>query len=103
MQDVFQVLVPVADNWGALFGREKHDLFYDFVRERTGGVTILPEVKGQWRDPRTGKLFLESMIPVNIATSAEVFEDIARHAAAFYEQNCIFTCKVGTHVQFVDA
>jgi hypothetical protein len=56
------------------------------VRKKTGGLTIYKASMGHWIDASTNKLYKEIMIPVRIACSEEVIEEIAKFTLYHYQQ-----------------
>lgn len=74
-----------------------HRVWDTKIRAITGGLTILAPAKGQWVSPR-GELFIERMIPVNIACTREQLESILDMSAAYYNQEAMFAYLVSETV-----
>lgn len=85
---LFEILVPTISNEGKPYRTRYHRAWDSKVRSITGGLTIIPPVKGQWVAPN-GDLFAERMIPVRIACTEEQIEQIADMTAGYYNQKAI--------------
>lgn len=87
---LWSILVPTVRNDGRPIRTRFHRVWDAKVREISGGLTIMPPVKGQWVNPEDDELFAERMIPVQIAcTEAEIIE-IAKMSKKYYEQEKMF-------------
>lgn len=70
-----------------------HQVWDDFVRKTTGGLTIHRAARGQWED-REGKLYKEIMIPVRIACTQDQIKQIAEFTVQHYKQKAVFVTLV---------
>lgn len=84
----YEILVPTISNEGKPFRTRYHKVWDEKVRAITGGLTIIPPIRGQWVSSE-GELFKERMIPVRIACSKEQIEQIADITAKYYDQKAI--------------
>lgn len=85
---LYEILVPTTSNEGKPYRTRYHKVWDGKVRDITGGLTIIPPVKGQWIAPN-GELFAERMIPVRIACTEEQIEQIADMTAKYYNQKAV--------------
>lgn len=85
---LYEILVPTQTNEGKPIKTRFHRVWDEKVRKITGGLTIIPPVKGEWVSD-CGHLFRERMIPVRIACTEEQIEEIADMTAAYYKQLAI--------------
>jgi hypothetical protein len=74
-----------------------HRVWDEFVRTLTGGLSIIPPLKGQWVAP-DGTLFKERMIPVRIFCGEEEIEKIAAFTLKHYEQLAVMYYKISDYV-----
>jgi len=86
--ELYEILVPTQTNEGKPIRTRYHRVWDSKVREITGGLTIVPPVKGEWVSD-AGELFRERMIPVRIACTKEQIEQIADMTAKYYNQLAI--------------
>ncbi len=84
----YEILVPTVSNDGKPFRTRYHRVWDEKVRAITGGLTIIPPIRGQWISSQ-GELFKERMIPVRIACSKEQMDKIAYITAEYYKQKAI--------------
>lgn len=84
----YEILVPTQTNDGKPIRVRFHRVWDDKVREITGGLTIIPPIKGVWVSGE-GEIFKERMIPVRIACSREQIEKIADITAKYYNQKAV--------------
>lgn len=99
MSDVklYEVLVPTVRNDGRPIRTRCHRVWDEKVRAITGGLSILPPLKGQWVAP-CGTVFAERMIPVRIACTDGQIEEIADLVASYYEQLAVMYYLVSERV-----
>jgi hypothetical protein len=86
--ELYEILVPTQTNEGKPIRTRYHRVWDSRVREITGGLTIVPPVRGEWVSD-VGKLFRERMIPVRIACTKEQIEQIADMTAKYYSQEAV--------------
>lgn len=84
----WEILVPTIKNDGTPVKTKFHKVWDEKVREISGGLTIIPPIKGQWIS-HDGELFNERMIPVRICCTEEQIEKIGDMTAEYYEQKAI--------------
>lgn len=84
----YEILVPTQFNDGKPIRTRYHKVWDEKVRKITGGLTIIPPIKGQWIS-QEGELFSERMIPVRIACTKEQINEIADISARYYKQKAI--------------
>ncbi len=94
---MWEILVPTTRADGRPYRTRYHRVWDEKVRAITGGLTVLPVVRGQWVSPNK-QLFTERMIPVRIATSRENIEKIADMTMAYYEQQAVMAYRVSDEV-----
>lgn len=85
---LYEILVPTQTNLGKPIRTRYHRVWDEKVRKITGGLTIVPPVKGEWISD-CGELFRERMIPVRIACTPEQIEQIADMTAKYYDQMAV--------------
>jgi hypothetical protein len=96
--NIYEILVPTIMNDGKPIRVRYHRVWDEKVRKITGGLTIVPPVKGQWVNPE-GELFSERMIPVRVACTEEQIEEIADMTAAYYKQEAIMYYLISNQVK----
>lgn len=67
-----------------------HQIWDEYVRDLTGGLTINKVSQGHWIDKSTNKLYKELMIPVRIACTREQIDQIAEYTMEHYQQLAVF-------------
>jgi hypothetical protein len=67
---LYEILVPVRDNTGTLIPQDTHKLLADRIVTIAGGVTLCEPVFGCWRNPDTGQVQGERMIPLRVACNS---------------------------------
>lgn len=94
---MLEILVPTQTNEGKPFRTRYHRVWDQKVRDLTGGLTVVPPVKGQWVS-KSGELFKERMIPVRIACSDEQINQIADMTAKYYSQLAVMYYLISENV-----
>lgn len=94
---LYEILVPTQTNDGKPLRTRFHRVWDSKVRAITGGLTIIPPVKGQWVSSE-GQLFAERMIPVRIACTPEQIDKISDMTAKYYTQKAILFYLISTKV-----
>lgn len=86
--DLWEILVPVANNEVALFPEDHHESFRRILRGLPGnnGTTTRPAGDGDWEDRDSGKVYAERMIPIRFRACRADAERMATHARKFYDQ-----------------
>jgi hypothetical protein len=96
---VWCILVPTL--MGKNFVRTKHHKRWDeYVREITGGLTILAPSKGQWVNDNN-EVVEERILPVNIACTDEQLKQIVEFSLKHYRQDALMYYKVSDEVYIV--
>lgn len=88
MKNLYEILVPQADNFGNFIPVAIHNIWDDQVKKIAGGITINRSVKGSWKSPE-GHYVTERMIPVTIMCSESEIVEIARMTKQFYHQDAV--------------
>lgn len=94
----WEILVPTISNEGKPYRTRYHRVWDGKVRAITGGLTVVPPVRGQWVAPN-GDLFAERMIPVRIACTEEQIEAIADMTAKYYNQKAVLFYAISNNVK----
>jgi hypothetical protein len=74
-----------------------HRVWDRYVRELSGGLTILKPAKGTWVKSPT-EVVEERMIPVRIACSPEVMDKIIDFTIKYYKQDAIMAYQISNNV-----
>lgn len=90
---IYEILVPTISNEGKPFRLRYHRVWDKYVRNITGGLSILTPIKGQWLNRNS--LYIERMIPVRIACTEEQINIIADYTAKYYKQKAIMYYIIG--------
>jgi len=93
---LWEILVPTVMDSKPIRTRF-HRVWDSKVREISKGLTILSPARGQWIS-LDGELFVERMIPVRIACTAEEIERIADMTASYYKQKSVMYYKISDDV-----
>ena len=104
MKSLYQIMVPTIYGDTELPIRTRHHKQWDiFIRNLTGGLTINGVSKGQWIDPKTGTLWCERIIPVQIMCSPEDITKIIDFTLKHYRQKAVMYCVLSNEVKIVEA
>lgn len=104
MKTLFQIMVPTIYGDTEKPIKTKHHKSWDsYVRSITGGLTICSVSKGQWVDPKSGSLWIERIIPVQIACTQAEMELIVKFSLKHYRQKAIMYCVLSKEVYIVEA
>jgi hypothetical protein len=98
MNELWEILVPKADNLGKEFDISYHRKWDSIVREMSGGLTVMRSAKGVWEDK--GKLYEERMIPVRIACTEEQILSIMNLTKNYYDQIKVMAYRISEKVLF---
>jgi predicted RNA-binding Zn-ribbon protein involved in translation (DUF1610 family) len=79
------------------FSYDHHKEWDEFVKNLTGGVTIMKTAKGQWVSP-DGKLYIDRMIPCRIACTRYEIERIIDFTITHYNQEAVLAYRISTNV-----
>lgn len=99
--ELWEILVPTQYNgWGSKqIPVDVHREWDKFVRNLSGGLTILTPVKGEW--DHEDKTIRESMIPVRIACSEEQIRLIIDFTLAHYKQKAVMAYRLSDKVLII--
>jgi len=104
MKVLYQIMVPTIYGDTMKPISTKHHKNWDaYVRNITGGLTITGVSKGQWVDPKTGALWVERIIPVQIACTQSEMENIVKFSLSHYRQKAIMYCLLSNEIKIVEA
>ncbi len=95
---VWEILVPAENNSGVEFTLEHHKKWDEFVKNLTGGLTIMKSAKGQWIYNK--KTYFDKVIPCRIACSPKKIKKIIDFTIKHYEQKAVYAYKVSKTVIF---
>ena len=95
--DLWEILVPACNNKDLKFSYEHHKEWDEFVKDISGGVTIMKTAKGEWLSP-TGELYIDKMIPCRIACSWEELSVIIDFTIEHYKQEAVLAYKISDDV-----
>lgn len=97
MKGMWEILVPTKRNDGRPFRTRYHRVWDAKVREISGGLTLMPVVKGQWMD---GNVLYhnERMIPVRIIATEQEIDKIIDMTIIYYEQEAVLAYRVADMV-----
>lgn len=94
---LFEILLPLRDNAGNSTSKAR-DAFAVFVLREVGGISILSDVKGAWRDD-AGKVYHDICVPYRVA--CDNFSIIVKEAhKLFADQKCLLWYTVADNVTF---
>lgn len=85
---LWEILVPEANNSGQDYPISYHQIWDEYVKNVTGGLTILKPAKGIWVS-NDGVEYKERMIPVRIQCSEETICEIAGYTLRHYDQEAV--------------
>lgn len=95
--NLYQILVPTVRKDGRPIKTRFHKVWDEKIRSITGGLSIYPPIKGQWISD-SEELFIERMIPVQIACSHAQIIKIMEFTKKYYEQEKIFAYLISEKV-----
>ena len=95
--ELWEILVPASNNKDLKFTYEHHKEWDEFVKDISGGVTIMKTAKGEWLSP-TGELYIDRMIPCRIACSYEELSIIIDFTIEHYKQKAVLAYKISDDV-----
>jgi hypothetical protein len=91
--EMWEILVPASGNNNKEFSYEHHKAWDAFVKEPTGGVTIMKTAKGRWVSPH-GQLYADRMIPCRIICTKEQINKIVDFTLVHYDQEAVLAYKI---------
>ena len=95
--ELWEILVPASNNKDLQFTYEHHKEWDEYVKNLTGGVTIMKTAKGQWVSP-DGKLYIDRMIPCRIVCTEDQISDIIDFTIEHYSQEAVLAYRISTNV-----
>jgi len=96
-QELLEILVPASNNKSQEFSYEHHKEWDEFVKNLTGGVTIMRTAKGEWISP-DGQLYIDRIIPCRIVCNEEQINKIIDFTIEHYNQEAILAYRISTNV-----
>ena len=95
--ELWEILVPASNNKDKEFTYEHHKAWDEFVKNLTGGVTVMKTAKGQWVNSN-GQLYLDRMIPCRIICTKEQIIKIIDFTIQHYDQEAVLAFKISNTV-----
>jgi hypothetical protein len=87
---LWEVLVPTVHRLSGKPIRVRfHRVWDEKVRAITGGLSIMPPIRGQWVSPE-GQVFFDRMIPVRIAATRPQMDQIMELTKQHYDELEVF-------------
>jgi hypothetical protein len=96
--ELWEILVPASNNKHLNFSYAHHKKWDAFVKNITGGLTVMKTAKGQWISPVTGIEYLDRVIPCRIACSEEQINDIIAFTIKHYDQEAVMAYRISEKV-----
>jgi len=94
--ELWEILVPKADNNGNEFVVDFHKTWDKVVREMSGGLTVMRSAKGSWLND--GKLYEERMIPCRIVCTKTQILSVLNFTKTYYNQIAVMAYKISDEV-----
>jgi hypothetical protein len=94
--ELWEILVPKANNDGEEYTVEYHNAWDKVVKEICGGLTIMRSAKGVWVGEE--REYEERMIPVRIAVDKDDLRYILAFTKGYYNQEAVFAAKISEEV-----
>lgn len=99
---LYEVLVPTIYGDTKKPIRTRHHKNWDkWVKQRTGGLTILTPAKGIWVNKGTD--YTERVIPVRIMCTSQMILDIVKFTTKHYRQKAVMYYLVTNECWIVEA
>lgn len=96
-KEIWEILVPASNDRDLKFTHSHHKAWDAYVKNVTGGVTIMKTAKGEWVSP-SGKTHTDRMIPCRIVCTEEQVSDIIDFTIAHYSQEAVLAYRISTNV-----
>lgn len=100
MKKLYEILIPTIKNERPIRTRY-HKVWDKFVKEITGGLTVLRPAKGVWVSP-SKKTVEERMIPVRVCCTPEQLDEILLFSLTYYAQEVMMAYEISNNVIFKD-
>jgi hypothetical protein len=98
MTELWEILVPASDNKKQEFTYAHHKAWDAYVKNITGGLTVMKTAKGQWVSPLSGIEYLDRVIPCRIACSEEQISEIIDFTLEHYNQEAVMAYRISSNV-----
>lgn len=98
---MWELLVPTRGNDGTPFTRRHHRHFDNYIKDISGGLTLVSPVRGDWVDPSSNVEYTERMIPVRALCTRHEIVEIAKEAARWYDQIAVLATLVSVETVVV--
>lgn len=92
---LWEILVPVHDDYGVKFTKYQHEEWQDKVCDLVGGLMIIKQRKGKWKAKK------ENHIPVRVACDEEQLRSLMHITKSHYAQSSIMAWLVSDTCQFL--
>ena len=94
---LWEILVPVYSNEGGEYPVYYHNIWDDYVKSLSKGLTIMKTSKGIWISS-DGNEFIDKMIPVRIFCSKRNIKKIRKFTKKHYEQKKVMVYKISNDI-----
>lgn len=92
---LWEIALPVFTNDGRDYG-DAHMTWQAKALHIAGGYSQRPVGHGAWRDPKSGEVYVDHMMPYRVACSPEAFGALVDEALrCFPDQVAIYTARLG--------
>lgn len=95
-EEMWEILVP-ASNKEKEFTYEHHKAWDEYVISKSGGITVMRTVKGEWISPNNVR-FKDRMIPVRIYCTGDDIEEIIDFTIKHYDQEAVLAYRISDDV-----
>lgn len=95
-KEMWEILVPKCDNEGKEFSISYHKWWDDYIKNISGGMTIMRSAKGIWVND--DKVYEERMIPVRVICYEEDINRILAYTKVYYSQIAVCAYKISDKV-----
>lgn len=98
MKNLYEILIPIADNAGFVFSDSHRKLFFDMLIGETSGLSILPNLQGFWEEK--GKIYEDINTPLRVICTGEDIKRFANTAKEHFDQLAILYYQISDNVVF---
>lgn len=93
----YEIPLPIRPNNGGEYPKGTRARFLRHVADLAGGYTLCPDCEGFWRDPDSGKEYVETMTPLQVAADpVSVSAILDAFRVAFPDQKSIMVTDTGS-------